>query len=376
MQRRHQLGLVLSRTRGFSPRIVKQLYQAFGSAERLFCASDAELAVQELSPALIRRLRRAEHADDAKRALDLTAEWLQQSGDHHLLCLDDPEYPAILNEIDDPPVCLFLRGDPELLLFPQLAIVGSRRVTPRAAADARQLAQALSEAGLVPTSGLALGVDACAHQGALAGRGLTVAVLGSGVDQISPRCHQALAQQIVGRGGVILSEFSLGTPPLPAHFPRRNRIISGLSLGVLVVEAALRSGSLITARLAAEQGREVFALPGSIHNPGSAGTHQLIRQGAALVTRPEHILQELAPLLSGFANAVVQQPPANTGPEQAAGALEGDGSKVLAATDYQPTSLDLLVERCGLPASVVQSELLALELEGRVMAVSGGFQRL
>jgi len=213
----------------------------------------------------------------------------------HILTLHDPAYPALLKEIADPPPLLFVRGDPAVLSRPQLGIVGSRNPTPGGRSLAEDFARSLSRCGLVVTSGMALGIDAAGHRGALRGGGTTLAVAGTGPDRIYPARHRDLARAIVEQGAII-SEFAPGTPALPSNFPRRNRIISGLSLGVLVVEAACRSGSLITARLAAEQGREVFALPGSIHNPLARGCHHLIRQGAKLVEDIEDIVEELGPL--------------------------------------------------------------------------------
>jgi len=368
MQGPQAAWLALASAKGFTPRLIQQLYQAFGSIERLFCASDRELDQLGLAPAKRRQLRQLQLNGEALFAP--VATWLTADASHHLLCLDDPRYPPQLRQLDDPPPLLYVQGDPELLSFPQIAMVGSRKASVQGERDAVAFARALSDAGLIPTSGLALGIDARAHEGALQGRGFTVAVLGSGIDQIYPARNRPLAARILAEGGTLVSEFPLGTPPLPAYFPQRNRIISGLSRAVLVVEAALKSGSLITARLALEQGREVFALPGSIHNPASRGCHQLIRQGAVLVETLEHILAELGPQLDAVEPAALSAAaplpllPANA-----------DSAAVLHATGYEPTALDQVIARSGLAAAEVQAELLGLELQGLVLAVQGGYQR-
>lgn len=288
--------------------------------------------------------------------------WLAQPG-RAVLTLLDAAYPALLREISDPPPLLFVHGDASCLAEAQLAIVGSRNPTPTGGETAFAFARHLAGAGLTITSGLALGIDAAGHRGALAGGGRTVAVLGCGLDRIYPVRHRELAQEIAARGAVI-SEYPPGTAPLPQHFPRRNRIISGLSLGTLVVEAALRSGSLITARCAAEQGREVFAIPGSIHNPLARGCHALLRQGAKLVETAQDILEELGPL--AFVAA--------TASEEVAEREEFDGEyrKILESLGFEPTSIDTLVERTGLTAEAVSSMLLILELRGHIASAAGG----
>ena len=286
--------------------------------------------------------------------LDAVHGWLGQPG-NSLLTLADADYPKTLLEIADPPAVLYCKGRRELLGQPALGIVGSRNATPQGVRDAEAFAQALSDAGLTIVSGLALGIDAAAHRGGLAGAGSSVAVIGTGLDRIYPAKNKALAHRLA-EGGLIVSEFALGTPPLPGHFPRRNRLISGLSRGVLVVEAAPDSGSLITARVAAEQGREVFAIPGSIHSPLARGCHQLIKQGAKLVESAADILDELA----------WQQrlaPP--TLPENAP-------DPVLDALDGAPASLDSLAQRTGLTLDALSAKLLTLELEGRVASLPGG----
>lgn len=297
--------------------------------------------------------------------------WLERP-DNHLICLNDPDYPPLLREIDHPPPLLFVHGDPASLHVPQIAIVGARNPSLGGRDTARQFAAHLAGSGIVITSGLAMGVDAEAHRGALAAAGRTIAVMGTGLDRIYPARHRELAHAIA-EGGALVSEFPLGTPALAGHFPRRNRIISGLSLGTLVVEAALQSGSLITARLAAEQGREVFAIPGSIHNPLARGCHALIRQGAKLVETAADILEELGSLARVAIEAEIERPPPAASEElPAAPELDEDYRLLLEHLGHEPVSIDLLVDRCGLTAEVVSSMLLILELQGYVAAAPGG----
>jgi len=297
--------------------------------------------------------------------------WLEAAPDHHLISWDDPRYPALLRQIPDPPVALFVRGDPACLAVPQLAIVGSRNASPGGAATARAFATHLARCGLGITSGLALGIDAAAHAGALAGGGTTVAVLGTGPDRIYPREHVALAGAIAARGA-LCSEFPPGMGPMRGNFPRRNRLISGLAVGTLVVEARLQSGALITARRAIEQGREVFAIPGSIHNPLAKGCHQLIREGAKLVDSAEHILEELAALLASTAT-VAASPTGEAAPAQE---RDPDYVRLLDALGWDTVDTDTLALRSGLTPAEVSSMLLILELEGSVQPLPGGrYQR-
>ena len=296
----------------------------------------------------------------------------------HLVGAGDPAMPPRLRAIPDPPPVLFLRGDPGVLSAPQVAIVGSRRATPAGARIARRLASELAARGLVVTSGLAQGVDAEAHRGALEAGGRTVAVLGSSLDRIYPSGHRSLAERIAAQGAVA-SEFPFGTRPVPWNFPWRNRIISGLSLGVLVVEAADRSGSLITARLAADQGREVFAVPGSILNPLSSGCHRLLRDGAKLVERVEDILEELpAGELAALASAAPGSPPgagagSSPGPEPGAVPAPGsDEAAVLDRLDYDPASVETIARRSGLTPEQVYPILLVLEIGGAVRTDPAG----
>jgi DNA processing protein len=305
----------------------------------------------------------------ALRHVESDLRWLE-ADDHHFVPWHCERYPALLKELLDPPVALYVRGDPELLALPQLAMVGSRNPTPHGRETARDFAAHLSRSGLVITSGLALGIDAASHEGALHASAATIAVCGTGLDVAYPRGNIALAEAIATRGALI-SEFPLGTPPMKMHFPRRNRIISGLALGTLVVEAALQSGSLITARLAAEQGREVFAIPGSIHNPLSHGCHRLIRQGAKLVETAQDIFEELQPMAGTLMEYA--QPRKGADSQSNPGGLLHKGHEILLdALGFEPAGVDLLVERTGLRADEVASMLLILELEGRITAYPGG----
>ena len=295
----------------------------------------------------------------------------------------DPEMPPRLRAIPDAPAVLFLRGDPRLLAAPQIAVVGSRRATPAGARVARRLAGALAARGIVITSGLAQGIDAAAHRGALDAGGRTVAVLGSSLDRVYPAGHRSLAERIAGQGALV-SEFPFGSAPMPWNFPWRNRIISGLSLGVLVVEAAERSGSLVTARLAADQGREVFAVPGSVLNPLAAGCHRLLRDGAKLVERVEDVLEELPagalPALASDAPDTRSSGPTGSVPgrdEDAAPAPGTAEAALLDQLDYEPVAVETLARRSGLTPEQVYRILLALELGGSVrMDAAGRYMRV
>ncbi len=353
--------LALLRAPGVGSATFHQLLERFGSARALFECRAAERGGLGLSAATQAFLNQPDWS-----AVEKDLAWLAEP-DHHALTLSDARYPPLLREIGGAPPLLFVHGDAELLARAQLAIVGSRNPTPQGAQTAAEFAQHLTACGLVITSGMALGIDAAAHRGALAAGGYTVAVVGTGLDRVYPARHQALAHEIAGHGALV-SEFSIGTPALPDNFPRRNRIISGLSLGTLVVEAAARSGSLITARLAAEQGREVFAIPGSIHNPLARGCHKLIRDGAKLVETAQDILEELGGRFTGLISME----------NQAAVPLAGDMAlgeealKILAALGFDPVSTDTLIERSGLTPEMVSSMLLVLELQGYVTPVAGG----
>jgi DNA processing protein len=353
--------LQLSLTPGLDAGAIRELLKRFGLPEQVLAQPRAELARLVGAEAAV-----ALGAASVRRAVERALDWAKQPG-CAIVALGDASYPGLLLEIADPPVLLYARGRLELLERAALAVVGSRNATAQGVRDAERFARTFSEAGLTIVSGLALGIDAAAHRGALQGAGSTIAVLGTGIDRIYPARNQALGEAIAERG-LLLSEFALGAAPAAHHFPRRNRLISGLARGCLVVEAALGSGSLITARSAAEQGREVFALPGSIHSPLAKGCHQLIRSGAKLVESAEDVLSEL----TGF----VRSAAASTLPV-AGGALQADAARLLEQMDFAPVGVDALSARAGQPAERVVAQLLELELAGRVAALPGGlFQRL
>ncbi|MEN9427562.1 MAG: DNA-processing protein DprA [Pseudomonadota bacterium] len=352
------LRLIL--TPGVGPGQQRQLLAAFGPPEGIYAAGHSAIAAVIGGPAARTLL---DH--DATPAVEVALEWLSQPG-NRLLTLGDEAYPAALLEIPDPPVALYVKGDAALLSRPSLAVVGARNATPQGEANAESFSRALSEAGLCIVSGLALGIDAAAHRGGLAGPGSTVAVIGTGADRIYPARNAALARQIA-EAGVIVSEFPLGIGPLAHNFPRRNRLIAGLAQGVLVVEAALKSGSLITARLATDCGREVFAIPGSIHSPVARGCHQLIRDGAKLVETAVDILDELR-LAPREAVPLLDPTSADD---------DADEALVIRAMGHDPVDMDALVQRTNLTAEALYAILLALELDGRVSRLPGGrLQRL
>lgn len=327
--------------------------------------------------------------DEARLAADQA--WLQQAG-HRLLCCTEADFPPLLEHIPQPPAALFVAGDASLLLHPQVAIVGARAASAAGLAHARAFARALSNAGLVVTSGMADGIDGAAHTAVLDDAAPTLAVVGTGPDRVYPRKHHALAARIAAQGALI-SEFPPGTPARADHFPRRNRIIAGLSLGTLVIEAGLRSGSLITARLAAEQGRDVFALPGSIHNPLARGCHRLIRDGARLVESSAEIVDALTPaaqqlgqeLASRLALDATPATPGNgidSAPKMAVSVAtnwrnDPDYRRLWAELGHDPATLDELVQRTGQPPAAVSSMLMMLELEAQVESLPGNrYQRL
>lgn len=352
--------LTLYHAPGIGGASLQQLLEHFGSPHAVLQSGDGHLRQAGLSNETIRALRQP---DSARLERDL--EWAAQDG-NHIITLDSPYYPVLLRELADLPPVLYVSGDPTLLAAPQLAMVGSRNPTRPGAQTATDFARHLAAAGLTITSGLALGIDAACHQGALDAGGRTIAVAGTGLDRVYPAAHRDLAHAIAAHGALV-SEFPAGTPPLPENFPRRNRIISGLALGTLVVEAALRSGSLITARLAGEQGREVFAIPGSIHNPLARGSHRLIRQGARLVETAADIIEELGPLA-----AVAANPPDATTPAPAATPLSGEYTELLEIMGFEETTVDAIVTQSGLTPAEVSSMLLQLELGGQVATCHGG----
>jgi DNA processing protein len=341
---------------GISGTDQRALLKAFGSPAAIAGAARASVEAIVGGPKAAALAAGPEH-----EALAASLSWLEDPR-HQLLALGDGDYPAALLQIPDPPTVLFARGNVCLLNQPAMAIVGSRNATRQGVLDAQDFAHALSDAGYGIASGLALGIDAAAHRGGLAGRSSSVAVVGTGLDRVYPAANRALAHEIADRG-VLISEFPLGTPPVAANFPRRNRIISGVSRGVLVVEAAMKSGSLTTARLALEQGRDVFAIPGSIHSPFSKGCHWLIKQGAKLVESAEDVLAEL----EGLAQPL---------PESAeTPGTESRQDPVLEALGHAPASVDALALRTGTPASRLAADLTRLELAGRVERLPGGLYR-
>lgn len=350
--------LRLSSVPGLGSSGLRRLLAEFGSPEAVLSAARPALArhVGEPVAAAIRE-------SSAEATLAAASAWLEDSS-NRITTLGDAFYPPQFLQIPDPPALLYLKGRAELLARPSIAVVGSRNATAQGMANAEAFARAMSDAGLTVVSGLALGIDAAAHRGGLAGAGSSIAVLGTGADIVYPAKNRALAHELAGHGALV-SEYPLGMGPLPGNFPRRNRLISGLALGCLVVEAAADSGSLITARLAADQGREVFAIPGSIHSPLARGCHALIRQGAKLVESANDILEELK--LQALAPAA-SAPPAVADPA---------ARRLLDALGHDACDLDTLAERCGFSAAETASLLTQLELDGRISLLDGGlYQRL
>ncbi len=316
-------------------------------------------------------------AADFQAHLDAVRAWRELPG-NALVTLGDPAYPPLLLTMPDPPPLLYAKGRIDLLHARSVAVVGSRSATPQGVEDATRFARAFADAGLTVVSGLASGVDAAAHRGALQGRGSTVAVIGTGADIVYPAAHHALAHQIAD-GGAILSEWPLGTPARSAHFPQRNRLIAGMVSGVLVVEAAMRSGSLITARLANEMGRDVFAIPGSIHAPLARGCHRMIKQGAKLVETPDDVLEELGlgaqasgAVASSGSNIIALKPHASKEQRDDGARLPPEAERLLDALGHSPTTLEILAERTDMHDTLLQSMLLRLELAGELCALPGG----
>lgn len=343
---------------------LQSLLQQFGDAGAIRAAGRSELQASGLSNATIDFLRQAE----LPAAIEQELRWTEDDH-HHIIVLSSAEYPDPLKNIPNPPPLLYARGNAGLLKEPQLAIVGSRKPTRGGLDNARDFSHHFSRAGLVITSGLARGIDGAAHEGALIDKGPTLAVMATGADRLYPPQHKNLAREILENNGLLVTEMPLGTQPLPELFPQRNRIISGLSCGVLVVEAAKRSGSLITARQALEQGREVFAIPGSIHNTQARGCHQLIKQGAKLIESADDILEELVPVLRGKLADTPSETVAAAGSQTP---LDGDYQRLLKAMGHDAVSIDQLVERCGISARDVSSMLLILELNGHIQTEAGG----
>jgi len=295
-------------------------------------------------------------------------KWLAEDPSRYILLESEQHYPELLNEIHDPPPLIYLQGDINLLSQWQLAVVGSRNPSESGRQLAYDFAHHLAHVGLCITSGLAMGIDAAAHKGALAAGGKTIAVVGTGLDRVYPAKHRDLAHDIAANG-LLVSEFPLGTLPKAENFPRRNRIISALSLGTLVIEAALKSGSLITARMAMEQGRDVFAIPGSIHNPLAKGCHKLIREGAKLVETAQDILEELGPIAQAQAEAALNDVEEHQQQEKS---NDPEYQLLLDKLGFDPITIDELIQRCGLTAEEVSSMLLLLELKGQVESLAGG----
>jgi len=355
--------LTLLRVPGLGPAGIRELLGRHGGAQA---------AVQ----AALHATRRAGTDAPTAALVDGDLRWLE-APDHHLLVCTSEDFPVLLRDIPGPPVALFVAGDPSSLWAPQIAIVGARGATSGGLANARAFATAFAQAGNVVTSGMAEGVDGAAHEAALAGGGKTIAVLGTGPDIIYPRRHGKLAERIIGHGALV-SEFPPGMPGKPEFFPRRNRIIAGLSLGTLVIEASLKSGSLITARLAAEQGREVFALPGTINNPLARGCHKLIRDGAKLVETAEEVIEELRGIGGTLAESLRRRLDAAApafAPAAPARVRDPDYQCLLAALDGGACALDELVVHTGLSAAALSSMLLVLELDGATACENGRYSR-
>lgn len=372
-QRSTDAWLRLIRAPGLGARNLRALLEQHGDILAVEQAALRQAGVLKLEAAAD-WLRGGDNAE-----LEADRAWLSQPG-HHLLTWQDDDYPALLRETPWPPMALFIHGDPGCLWQPQIALVGSRNPTAGGRDNAHAFARALSSDGLTVTSGLAGGIDAAAHEGTLAAGRPTIAVVGTGVDIIYPPSNASLADRIVGQGAIV-SEYPPGTTARPGNFPQRNRIIAGLSLGVVVIEAAMRSGSLITARLAGEAGREIFALPGSIHNPMARGCHRLIRQGAKLVETAGEIVEELRPLaleLGERMRGLLIDPPAEVNHEakpqrEAASAdVDPEYTRLWQALGHDPVGMDELVVRTGMSASALSSMLMRLELTGRVARFENG----
>ncbi|WP_237068121.1 DNA-processing protein DprA [Microbulbifer guangxiensis] len=363
--------LALMRLEGMGPARYWQLLQHFPSPLD---------ALEQLPANLLQKLpERARQQWQGWRASGDDSELMRWVNDERarcdalgvkLLCVQSDDYPPLLKEISRPPPLVYVRGNIDALGLPQIAVVGARRASSAGLDNARAFSRDLAAGGFAITSGLALGVDAAAHRGALDSDGVTIAVLGTGVDRLYPRRNAALAEEIIARGGALVSEFPLGTGAEAANFPRRNRVISGLSLGVLLVEAAVRSGSLITARLAAEQNREVFAIPGSIHNPLARGCHCMIRQGATLVETSADIAQEFGGLLSSRVAATASSPPTSGHPDS----ISRPQRRIVAALGGEARSLEQLARSTGLEAGSLMAELTSMELLGLIEIVPGGYQ--
>lgn len=369
--------LLINRISGLGYGCFSKLAGRDGSPSQVVFSTDLELERSGLRKAARDQLLEYQRSPDnhpLAEQIEQDQLWLEAE-DHHLIPINSESYPPLLKNIPSPPLVLYCIGDPDYLLWPQLAMVGSRNPSPSGWELAEGFATSLATSGLLITSGLALGVDAAAHKGALAAGKPTIAVVGTGLDRVYPKKNHELAKDIAA-SGVIISEFPLGTAPRAQNFPRRNRIISGLSLGVLVVEAALKSGSLITAKYAMEQGREVFAIPGSIHNPMSKGCHSIIRQGAKLVETTAHILEDLGPLALQWGKIVLEQDSGSDLGKVTSvriDKLSEDQQSCLKQLDHTPTSVDQIVDRTGLPVYRVSGSLLDMELQGLLCSDGGRY---
>jgi len=341
----------------------------FGGASAILAANGSELARHGLRKTAIEKLKQPDLP-----GVERDLAWLEKPG-HHIITKEHPAWPSQLDSLDEPPYLLYAIGDLDYLNLPQLAMVGSRNATTAGLNTAREFARHLSDLGLVITSGLALGIDTASHEGALAGLAGTVAVTANGLNKIYPTTNTRLAEAISHKG-CILSEAPVGMEPHKGLFPRRNRIISGLSIGILVVEATIKSGSLITARHGMEQGREVFAIPGSIHNPLARGCHRLIKDGAKLVEQAEDIIEELTTLVnlhtSRHTSALIRPAEVDTRQESS---LDSSYESLLAHMEYEPVSIDELVDRSGMEVGEIASMLLILELEGHIVSQDGRYTR-
>lgn len=356
--------LALNRVPELGPATFLKLLTAFPTLADLFSLSWQALIDAGVSPILAAYLQNPDW-DGVERDLS----WAKQPG-NLILTWQDNTYPNLLQEISSAPPVLYVQGNPEILTMPQLAIVGSRNPTRTGQECAFNFAKTLAQSGFAITSGLALGVDAASHRGALAAKGLTIGVTGTGLDRVYPARHKDLARQIIEQGGALISEFSPGTMAKAENFPRRNRLISGLSVGVLVIEAALKSGSLITARCALEQDREVFAIPGSINNPLARGCHHLIKQGAKLVETAADVLEELGAILQAVTTEPTKPPMQNT---LDLPTLDIDYARLITCIGFETTPIDAVIAHSGLPAETVSSMLTLLELQGHISAVAGGY---
>ncbi|MFZ6816047.1 DNA-processing protein DprA [Undibacterium sp. Rencai35W] len=356
--------LRLEQTPGVGPETARQLLAAFGLPSQIFAADFTALS-KVVSAKVAKALLQPESGQLQQR-IELIQTWCSQPGNQVLTWID-ANYPRALLDIPDPPVLIYVKGRLALLDAPTIAVVGSRNATAQGIRNAEQFSEALSKAGLTISSGMAAGIDAAAHHGALRGAGSTVAVIGTGADIVYPARNRALAH-LIADGGCIVSEYPLGMPAIASNFPRRNRLISGLAKGVLVIEAAAQSGSLITARMAAEQGRDVFAIPGSIHSPLAKGCHQLIKQGAKLVDTAQDILDELRflPLMRPVAASSKQMTSASLAE------ITSADQRLLDAIGYDPVHVDHLVERVGIDVAELSGVLLTLELDGHIEQLPGG----